>query len=182
MIETQRLLIRPFKPEDWRDLYEYLSDPAVVFYEPYGVFSEEASRAEAARRARDASFLAVVRKEDRKLIGNLYLAKQELDTWELGYVFSTQAQGRGYATEAAQAAVDFVIRRRGARRIVAACSTENEKSWKLLERLQMRREGHALQTVYFKTDALGRPIWLDTYAYGILASEWLARKEQSKTK
>ena len=36
----------------------------------------------------------------------------------------------------------------------------------------MRREGHLLQNVYFKTDEQGNPIWMDTYLYGILKDEW----------
>jgi RimJ/RimL family protein N-acetyltransferase len=36
----------------------------------------------------------------------------------------------------------------------------------------MRREGHLLQEIYFKTDANNQPIWKDTYEYAILATEW----------
>jgi len=36
----------------------------------------------------------------------------------------------------------------------------------------MRREGHLIQNIYFKTDASGRPLWSDTYEYGLLACEW----------
>ncbi|WP_408606455.1 GNAT family N-acetyltransferase [Haloplasma contractile] len=34
-------MLRRFKPEDYEDLYEYLSDPVVVRYEPYGVYTLE---------------------------------------------------------------------------------------------------------------------------------------------
>ncbi|MTL92046.1 N-acetyltransferase, partial [Turicibacter sanguinis] len=61
----------------------------------------------------------------------------------------------------------------GARRIVAMCSPLNESSWKLLERIGMRYEGTLLQNVYFKKDEEGKPIWLDTYEYAILKSEWI---------
>ncbi|MDZ5034798.1 N-acetyltransferase, partial [Clostridium perfringens] len=49
---------------------------------------------------------------------------------------------------------------------------KNEHSWKLLERLHMRREGLLLKNIYFKTDINGEPIWLDTYEYAILKKEW----------
>lgn len=172
MIETKRLTIRRFAPEDWRDLYEYLSDPEVVFYEPYGVFTEEQCRAEAKRRAGDEAFWAVCLKESGKLIGNIYLSERAYDTWELGYVFNLKYQGRGYATESARAVVDYAVRACGARRIIATCNPENDKSWKLLERLSLRREGHLRQNIYFRTDGDCRPIWQDTYEYGILSSEW----------
>jgi len=172
-METNRLLIRRFVPDDWRDLYEYLSQETVVKYEPYGIFSEEASIQEAARRAADSDFWAVCLKEDGKLIGNIYLSKQEFDTWELGYVFNADFQGVGYATEAAQALVDYVFRNENARRVVAMCNPLNEPSWKLLERLKMRREGHLLENIYFKKDQDGHPIWQDTYEYAVLFTEWL---------
>lgn len=172
MIVTERLTLRRFLPEDWKDLYEYLSDPDVVLFEPYGVQTQEECKKEAARRASDDAFWAVVLTERNKVIGNVYLAKQEFDTWELGYVFNARFQGCGYATESAKALVDYVIKNEYARRIAAMCNPKNEKSWKLLERLNMRREGHLHQNIYFKTDENGNPLWADTYEYAILAQEW----------
>ena len=171
MIQTARLTLRRFTATDWRDLHEYLSDPEVVRYEPYGVLSEAECRSEAVRRAADAAFWAVCLTADGKLIGNVFLARGECDTWELGYVFSACYHGQGYATEAVSAVVDHAIAQCAARRIVASCNPENERSWRLLERLQLRREGHQLQNVSFRTDGAGRPIWQDTYDYALLASE-----------
>jgi RimJ/RimL family protein N-acetyltransferase len=174
-METGRLSIRPFKSDDWPDLYEYLSQEEVVRYEPYGVFTEKAARREALRRSRDSAFWAVCLKDGGKLIGNLYLAKQEFDTWELGFVFNQNYHGNGYATEAAFALIDDVFKNRRAHRVTALCNPLNAPSWKLLERLCMRREGHLLQNVYFKKDEAGRPLWVDTFEYGILSCEWQER-------
>jgi RimJ/RimL family protein N-acetyltransferase len=174
-METRRLFIRRFLPDDWQDLFEYLSQEDVVKYEPYDVFTEEASKQEADRRAGDDSFWAVCLKDCGKLIGNIYLSKRDFDTWELGYVFNKNYQGNGYATEAAKALVDDVFRNQNARRVVAMCNPLNESSWKLLERLGLRREGHLHRNIFFKKDKEGKPIWADTYEYGILADEWLKR-------
>jgi len=170
-IITDRLIIRKFEKNDWHDLYEYLSDKEVVKYEPYDVYSENQAKEEAVRRSKDESFYAVCLKENGKLIGNLYLCKGAFDTWELGYVFNRKYQGKGYATESAKALLDYAFKHLGARRIIAMCSRENERSWKLLERLHMRREGLLLQNIYFKTDSSGMPVWLDTYEYAILKEE-----------
>lgn len=172
-METERLIIRRFSSEDWRDLYEYLSQEDVVKFEPYEVFTEEASKQEAVRRSKSEDFWAVCLKDTGKLIGNIYLAKQDFGTWELGYVFNANYHGNGYATEAAKALVDDIFKSKNARRLIAMCSPLNSPSWKLLERLGMRREGHLLKNIYFKKDADGNPIWLDTYEYAILAPEWL---------
>ncbi len=172
-LETERLVIRRFKEEDWEDLYEYISDEEVVRYEPYQAFSIEASQNEAKSRAENPAFLAVCLKENNKLIGNIYFAKQEFKTWEIGYVFNRSYQGRGYATEAANAVIAYGFNTRGARRIVAMCNPLNTASWRLLERLGMRREGHLKQNIYFKKDEKGNPIWSDTYEYAILKDEYI---------
>lgn len=171
-IETARLIIRRFKEDDWKDLYEYLSDEEVVFFEPYGVYTEEACKEEAINRANNEIFWAVCIKETGKVIGNLSFQKQDFDTWELGYVFNRNFYKQGFATEAAEGIVDYAVKELNARRIIAMCSPKNQPSWKLMERLKMRREGHLLQNVYFKTDENNNPIWLDTYEYAIFASEW----------
>lgn len=173
-ITTDRLVIRRFEPTDWQDLYEYLSDPLVVRFEPYEPCSQEQCVAEAARRAGDDSFYAVALKDNGKVIGNLYLNPGDFDTWELGYAFNSSYQGQGYATEATEALLDYAFRNLDTRRVVASCSSENNASWKLLERLNMRREGFHLQNVSFKKDQFGAPIWFDSYSYAILKSEWLS--------
>ncbi len=173
-LTTERLLIRSFTKNDWKDLYEYLSDEKVIRYEPYDVFSEEQCKHEAIRRSKNDDFLAVCLKDTNKLIGNIYFSEQDFNTWELGYVFNHNYQGVGYATEGAKEVLREAFDHLGARRIVAMCNPENEASWKLLERLGMRREGHLLQNIYFKTDEAGEPIWQDTYEYALLSEEWRA--------
>lgn len=171
-MKTERLFIRKFTPDDWRDLYEYLSREEVVKFEPYEVFTEEASQQEAVRRSKDSSFWAVCLNDSGKLIGNIYLAKQDFDTWELGYVFNADYQGNGYATEAAKALLNDVFNNQKAYRVIAMCNPLNTSSWRLLERLGFRKEGHLLKNIYFKKDKDGNPIWSDTYEYAILAEEW----------
>lgn len=171
-ITTDRLLIRRFRPDDWQDLHEYLSDPNVVRFEPYEPFTPSESQNAAIVRSQSNAFWAVCLKDAGKLVGNLYFEKQALDIWELGYVFNVHYQGKGYATEAAKALLNYAFCELGARRIVASCDPRNLPSWKLLERLGMRREGHHIQSGYFKTDTHGNPLWHDTYEYALLASEW----------
>ncbi|MBG0785399.1 MAG: GNAT family N-acetyltransferase [Anaerolineaceae bacterium] len=172
-METERLIIRRFLPDDWEDLHEYLSQEEVVKYEPYDVFTEEASKQEAIDRAGNDDFCAVCLKDTNKVIGNIYFAKQDFDTWELGYVFNSRYQGKGYATEASRAVVNDAFTNKKAHRVIASCNVLNTASWKLLERLGMRREGHLLQNVWFKKDGNGQPIWADSYEYGILKEEWV---------
>ena len=173
-METERLLLRRFCADDWEGLFEYLSQKETVKYEPYDVFTEEESRREALRRCGDDAFWAVCLKSSGKLVGNLYLAERDFGAWELGYVFNANCLGRGYATEAARALIGHCFAEKNAHRIVAMCNPLNERSWKLLERLGMRREGVLLQNVHFSRNEQGFPLWQDTYEYAVLRAEWAA--------
>lgn len=178
MLETERLILRPFCPDDWQDLFEYLSQESVVKYEPYNVFTEEACQQEAISRSQNGAFWAVCLKENNKLIGNTYFEQQQpkqFMTWEIGYVFNPAFGGQGFATESARAILRYGFEVLGAHRIIAMCNPENSPSWRLLERLSMRREGHFLQKAWFKTDEFGNPLWHDAYEYAILAEEYKAK-------
>ncbi len=90
---------------------------------------------------------------------------------ELGYVFDPAHSGQGYATEASAAVLDLAFGPLGLRRVTALCFADNTSSWRLLERLGMRREAHHI------ADSLHAQLgWLDGYVYAILAPEWQARR------
>ncbi len=175
MILSERIYLRRFLETDWRDLYEYLSLEEVVRYEPYGPFSEEECILAARERQHQPSFWAVCQSSSDKLIGNLYFEPCEPETfgnWELGYVFNPAYGKTGYALESCSALLNYGFTSLRVRRVVAFCDPENVPSWRLLERLGMRREGHLRNNVYFKKDNTGVPIWKDTYEYAILTDEW----------
>lgn len=173
-LTTDRLIIRSFSENDGDDLYEYFSNPKVLEFEPYKPFTKEEAYVEAKRRVSDERFLAVCLKNG-KVIGNIYFAKEEFETWEVGYVFNERYWGNGYATESLLALMQYAFDNLGTRRIIAMCDPKNPDSWKLLERVGMRREGTLLQNVYFFTDEEGNPLWKDTYEYAILKSEFIQR-------
>ena len=178
-INTKRLTLRDFKESDGQDLYEYLSDHDVVKYEPYHPYSKEAAYEEARRRAKDKNFIAVCL-NNSKLIGNLYLAKGEFNTWEVGYVFNKAYWGMGYATESLMEIMRYAFNSLNARRMIAMCDPKNTNSWRLLERVGMRREGTLLQNVYFFLDENNNPIWKDTYEYAILKEEFYKKEASLK--
>lgn len=174
-IITERLLLRPFTGRDWPALHRYLSDPQVVRFEPYGVFSAEEARREAERRAQSSAFVAVCLRDTGELIGNLYLGRPGEGQAELGYVFARDAWGHGYATEAARASLGALFAQAGMHRVVAECNPQNVASERVMQRLGMRREGYLRQNVFFERDAVtGEPLWQDTLVYAILREEWLS--------
>lgn len=96
------------------------------------MFSREQAEREAARRADDEAFWAVCLKESGKLIGNLYLSEQDFVTRELRYVFNPDFWDMGYAFEATKAMINEEFQNQDARRIIAMCNPQNERSWRLL--------------------------------------------------
>ena len=89
---------------------------------------------------------------------------------ELGWVLDPAFTGHGYATEAARELLRVCFQDLGVRRVVAGCFADNDASWRLMERIGMRRESHTLR------DGLHRSgQWLDGYTYGVLAEEWAGR-------
>lgn len=179
IFETDRLIIRNFCSNDWKDLYEYLSDEIAIKFEPYDVFSEEACRQEAINRSQNSAFWAVCLRENNKLIGNLYFQQQEpkeFRTWEIGYVFNPAFWGKGFATEACKRIFEFGFKEAAAHRIIGRCNPENTASWRLMERLSMRREGYFKKPAYFRKTPDGNPIWHDAYEYSILEEEFCSMK------
>lgn len=171
-MNTDRLHIRKFTVDNLADICEYLSDPEVVKYEPYPPLSEKQCKEYLVQMAESKEFWAVCIRDTGKQIGQVYLSEKEQQTWEVGYVFNRKYQGQGLATEAVQALVSHVFDNCRAHRVCANCNPDNVPSWKLLERVGFRREGHLKKNVYFDTDEQGNPIWQDTYEYGVLCSEW----------
>ncbi|MDO5517484.1 MAG: GNAT family protein, partial [Clostridium sp.] len=126
-------------------------------------------------RATDESFFAVCLKKNSKVIGNIYFAKDGPDdfkTYELGYVFNSSYWGNGYATEACMKIMEYAFKELYAHRIYARCNPENSASWKLMERLHMRKEGHFKNKAFFFRDKDGNPLWHDAYEYAILDEEF----------
>ena len=165
--ETGRLLLRRHQPADLQDLYAYLSDPEVVKFEPYRPMTLEEAREHLTWRIGTDEMVAVERKADHRMIGNVYLGRRDFDTLELGYVFRRDCWGQGYAVESCEALIAQAFAQ-GVHRIFAECDPENIASWRLLERLGFRREAHLRQNVFFWRDADGAPIWKDTYIYARL--------------
>lgn len=88
---------------------------------------------------------------------------------ELGWSFDPAYQGKGYATEAVRALLGIAFDGLGLRRVTAACFAGNEPSWRLMERVGLRREITAVR------DSLHRSgEWLDGFGYALLADEWRA--------
>jgi len=168
-IKTKRLVIRNFAEDDYNDLYEYLSDKDIYRFEPGEPITIETAKKLCNERSKTNKFLAVQLKN--KVIGHIYfnqMEPQKLLTWEAGFIFNKKYQGKGYATESLMAVIEYGFKNMNIHKIIAHCNPKNVSSWKLLERVKMKREGKLRENIFFNKDEEGNPIWLDTYEYGLL--------------
>ncbi len=96
------------------------------------------------------------------------VADQARDTQaELGWVLDPAYTGHGNATDAVGELLRYSFQDLGVRRVTASCFLGDDTSWRLMERVGMRREVH---TVRGSRHRSGR--WLDTVGYAILEEEW----------
>src|SRR6056297_1806692 len=168
MIETSRLIVRKFVPRDWEDLYDYLSLEEIYAFEPGEPITKEKAKEMAGNRSFGNDFFAVILKLSGKMIGHLYFSHTtplEFLTWELGFIFNPQYQHQGYCSEASKALINFAFAYWNAHRITAFCNPDNVASWKVLEKIGMKREGFFEKRAFFRRDENNQPIWHDCCAY-----------------
>ena len=183
MIRTKRLMIRPFTASDAADLYEYLSNPAIYEYEPGEPISIDHAMHLSQERAATTDFWAMELADSGKMIGHIYFKQiepHELRTWELGYIVNPAYQGEGYATEAIAALLRKEFKEKQIHRVFANCNPENLASWKLLERVGLRREALLRRNIFFRRAPNGEELWTDTYEYAILKEEADERLTEAK--
>ena len=182
MLETERLILRPFLESDAGDVLEYLREPAVNCFASMRLCSLEAARAEMLKRMPETEYyFAIVLKDSSKVIGEIsaypeysepHDTASAMDTFSPCWMLNRSYQGKGYAYEAARAFFAYLFREKGARRIYAYTEDDNLPSQRLCERLGMRREGLFLEFVSFVNYPDGSPRYENTVQYAILRKEW----------
>lgn len=183
IIETERLILRPFVESDAADVYEYLHKPAANCFACMKLNSFDEAVAEMKKRSVDTEYyFAIVLKETGKVIGEIdtYPEAGEphengtalKDTFSPCWMLNLNYTGKGYAYEAAHAFFDYLFKEKGARRIYAYTEDYNTASQRLCEKLGMRREGLFLDFISFIKNPDGTPHYENTYQYAILKKEW----------
>jgi RimJ/RimL family protein N-acetyltransferase len=174
-LRTDRLTLREFREDDWPALHDIESREEVARYQDFAPRTRDESRtyvlesiAGARQQPRRTYDLALALKETGELIGRvgLGITDQEIGEAVLWYTLHPAHWGHGFTTEAARAMVDAGIRELGLHRIWADCDPDNVASWRVLEKIGMRREGHLIENAFIKGE------WVDSLIYAILAREW----------
>jgi [ribosomal protein S5]-alanine N-acetyltransferase len=176
-LETERLILREFAPDDWPDLNAYTSDPLVVQYMSFGPTTAAQAQeyiqgclTRAQEQPRRVYELVVVLRTEQRVIGNatLELDPRERRNANFAYLLHRRYWGQGYATETTRAFFNFGFGELKLHRLSDACDTRNLASARVMEKLGLRREGHVRETIWMDCG------WYDEYTYAILAQNWTA--------
>jgi len=175
VLETERLRLRPFTLDDEAAVFALASDPEVsrfVRFEAHRTPAETRAFLELfERRYRrgDPFALAIVRREDDRLIGSCGFVSQapERRSVEIGYWLGKRYWGKSYAVEAARALMCFGFEQMGLERIEAKCFVGNYAGQRVIEKLGMKFE---------RTDRseMIKGRHPELRLYGISKQEWVA--------
>ena len=145
-IRTERLSLRPFVPDDWRDLREIAIDKAASEYAVYDhqfATSEDEVKSIATWFAGQEAFWAVCELSTHRVIGYIHLGGETEEQKDLGYCLHSAYWGKGYAIEACVAVIEHAFGSPGVQRITSGAADINYPSVRLLLSLGFRKIGEA---------------------------------------
>lgn len=165
-----RVKLEQFTQSDWPIFKELNTSPQVMRH-VYDPFPEDVareifeSRLEPWNENSDGwlslSINGISTKEKLGVIG-LKVTNHEAKIAEVGYMLTEKAQGKGFASESLGLLVEFAFANLKLNKLVAACSTKNSGSYKLLEKLGFVREGCLAQNSIINNQ------YVDDYVYALL--------------
>ena len=179
-IRTQRLLLRPYQPEDggWYYAMSLRNKPHLARYESGNPVMNINSVEDTEKVMRDFAalwqagqtfFLGAFRLDTGDFVAQVYIgtANPELPEYELGYFCDVDQQGQGYVSEACRAALRFIFEDLHAWRVRLECDDSNAGSVRVAEACGLRREGHMRENKRNTDGSLSR-----TFHYGLIQSEY----------
>lgn len=172
-IRTARLTLRPLTESDVASLFEIHADPQAMRYWSAPVWKDdERGRAMLAKdldpAATDHLRLGIEAAESGRLLGtcSLFAINTQCRRAELGYMLASHAWGRGYMQEALRAFIDHGFEKLDLNRLEADTDPRNERSMRLLERLNFVKEGHFRERWIVDGEVS------DAAMFGLLRRDW----------
>lgn len=176
---SEHLYLRRYRPEDSAVYFQMLQanrDHLREFLPPLLEAVQNEADAERVLRQLIAEWqpgnlfiFGVWEKGSNSYVGEAYLANPDwhVPCIELGYFVTKENTGRGYATEAAQATLQFAFEYLKVVRVELQCAADNEASQRVAERCGFTLEGRQRQRQHKKDGTLVDRLW-----YGFLLTEW----------
>jgi RimJ/RimL family protein N-acetyltransferase len=175
-LETSRLTLRPFVEADLDAVHAMRSDPDVVRFLYGEVQSREETRKSLAQKIASPRWVregdwfsaAAVERESALIVGDMafHWVSERDRTAEIGFVFDSRHQRKGFATEASRALIGWVFDDAGFHRVIGRAEARNAASARVLEKLGMRLEAHFVENEWVKDE------WQSELLYAILEREW----------
>jgi len=178
-ILTERLALRSYRPGDGALYYQMVQenrDHLSEFLPIHVLALQKAEEAEVVMRKlaaewqlRNLFLFGMWEKASGKYVGETYLANADWDVpcIEMGYFLVKANTGKGYATEAARAVIQFAFERLKVTRIELQVAAGNTASARVAERCGFKLEGRLRQRQHRKDGSVVDRLW-----YGLLRSEW----------
>lgn len=166
--KTERLILRPFRTDDVQAAYEYMGDFENTKYTRSGIQTFEECVNFVNSISEDDYVLAV--DYNGKMIGTAELALCEDNQGTLGWIIHRDYWGNGFCTEIGRCLLSIAFDEIKLRRVIAHCDAENAGSWRVMEKIGMRREGCFISgrcAYKYAPNKYG-----DEYSYAILAEEY----------
>jgi RimJ/RimL family protein N-acetyltransferase len=142
MIQTKRLIIKPFSEEDAEAIFHIMTNESVKQTYLVPDFTSKEQGLKTANRlialSHDSKHCVLGVYLGEALIGFLNEVEMENDSIEMGYVISPAYQNQGYATEAFGAVITYLFSR-GFREVIAGAFAENLSSIRVMEKCGMKR-------------------------------------------
>ena len=176
VLETTRLVLRPFVVGDANAMFKYASDPETTKFMRFSPHKSVQETTELLtmweEEAKQPTFYnwAVVCKECNEVIGSIGMVdvKEFHSQAEVGYIIRKDHWKKGLMTECLQRVIQFCFEELNFNRLEACHSIENPPSGRVMEKAGMKREGVKRQ--YFPTDHG----YVDSIMYAITRSDYLA--------
>ena len=155
-IETERLLLRPFRESDAEAFFECCQNPNIgnnAGWKPHGSL-EESQEILRSVFISQPGIWAIILKEDGRLIGSVGIIpdpkRENPQARMLGYWLDESHWGKGYMTEAVQSVLDYGFNTLQLNLITANCYPHNERSQQVLKRYGFIYEGtlHQAELTY----------------------------------
>jgi RimJ/RimL family protein N-acetyltransferase len=151
--------------DDAAGISEYGMDPEVSRYvtwprhrSPNDAVAYLKYAIEAAENGHELTWVITLRSSP-DVIGATSLRVQAVHRVELGYALRRSSWGRGFATEAAQAVVEWALAQPNIHRVWAVCDAANVASAKVLEKVGMQREGLLRRWAALDDFSIPRDCW-----------------------
>jgi RimJ/RimL family protein N-acetyltransferase len=175
-LETARLTLRPYVEADFEAVHAMRSDPEVVRWLYGEVLSEDETRDLLTKRMDNTAWAAegdwmsaaAVERASGTTVGDLgfHWVSERDRTAEVGFIFDPRHQGKGFATEASRAVLDWAFASGGFHRVIGRTEARNAASARVLEKLGMRLEARFVENEWVKGE------WQSELVYAVLDREW----------